>query len=153
MIGIGVKLDANFLRAVGPQSKPVKDAKFSNFFHAAASIRKGSRASIKAAPKETRRRARRRGGRIVARSRHGASKPGSPPFTRRGQLRNAILFDVNDKSAIIGPRQSFVGQAGAAHELGETFRGTDYPERPYMGPALEEALPRFARNWKASIGA
>jgi len=149
---IDVKIATNFLQAVGPQSKPVKDAKFRNFGHAAASIRKNAQRSIKSAPPETRTRARRRRGRIVARARAGASRPGQPPFTRRGQLRRAILWDVNEQSAIVGPRFNVVGLSGAAHELGEQYKGNEYPERPYMGPALDKAIPRFAASWEASIG-
>ena len=152
MIGVNITIDANLLKAIGPQSEPVKDAKFRNFQHAAASIRKNARSSIKSAPPETRTRARRRRGQIVARARSGASRPGTPPYTRRGALRRAILWDVNEQSAIIGPRQTVVGLSAAAHEFGETYKGTDYPERPFMQPALEQALPRFADSWAGSIG-
>ena len=48
---------------------------------------------------------------------------------------------------------SVVGQAGAAHEFGGKFYSNDYPERPFMQPALERALPRFAGEWAGSIGA
>ena len=70
------------------------------------------------------------------------SAPGEPPHTRRGQLKRAIVYSVDAKEqvAIIGPRESVVGTSAAAHEFGGTFRGEKYPERPFMGAALEEEL-------------
>ena len=152
MIGWSVKFDANLIQKVGPDSRAVKSAKYRNFGHAAASIRKTARASIENAPSGSRRGVRRRKGKIVARARAGASRPGQPPHTRRGALRNAILYDVNERSAIIGPRLSRIGQSGAVHEFGEIYKGTDYPERPYMGPALQASLGRFLDSWRGSIG-
>ena len=69
-------------------------------------------------------------------------------------LRESIAYEVDRHrlSSLIGPRASVVGEAGAAHEFGEEFRGTDYDERPYMGPALDVNLDRFAADWKGTIG-
>jgi hypothetical protein len=109
-------------------------ATFRNVGHAAASIRKTAIEEI-----------------IVA---EGPSDPGTPPHTRRRQLKRAIKFD-NDKSsqtAIIGPEASIVGEAGAAHEFGGEFRGEQYPERAFMGPALDANIDRFASEWRGSIG-
>jgi hypothetical protein len=36
--------------------------------------------------------------------------------------------------------------------MGGEFRGHEYPERPYMAPALEKNLDRFAGDWAGSIG-
>jgi hypothetical protein len=69
-------------------------------------------------------------------------------------LLGQIRFD-NDRQAqdaLIGPMASLVGEAGRAHELGEEFRGHEYPERPFMAPALEKNLDRFAGDWAGSIG-
>jgi hypothetical protein len=83
-----------------------------------------------------------------------ASSPGKAPHTKRGNLRRAILYGVDKKqrNAFIGPRFSVVGEAGAAHEFGEKYRDNDYPERPFMGPALDEATPEFAQSFAGSIG-
>lgn len=95
----------------------------------------------------------------------GPSTPGTPPHTQtarvsrktgrtsRGKLQKAIVFD-NDKAtgiAIAGPRESIIGDAGRAHELGDEIFGVDYPERPYMAPALEKNLARFGDSFAASI--
>ncbi len=109
-------------------------ATFRNLGHAAASIRKTAIEEI-----------------IVA---EGPSDPGTPPHTRRRQLKRAIKFDHDKASqtAVIGPEASVVGEAGAAHEFGGEFRGAEYPERPFMEPALEANVDRFASEWTGSIG-
>jgi hypothetical protein len=111
-----------------------EQANFRNLGHAAASIRKTAIDEI-----------------IVA---EGPSDPGTPPHTRRRQLKRAIKYDVDQaaESALIGPEASIVGEAGAAHEFGGEFRGEDYPERPFMEPALETNVDRFASEWAGSIG-
>lgn len=83
-----------------------------------------------------------------------ASAPGSPPNTRRGQLKRAIRFDVNRESleAVIGPMESMVGTSAAAHEFGEEYKGQDYPERPFMGPALDDNITAFAEEFSGTIG-
>lgn len=118
---------------------------FKNLGHAAARIRKSAVESIKPA--------------------EGPSPVGSPPHThtqgvtkkgkiRRGELQRAIQFDVDKgrQEAIVGPRASVVGLSGRAHELGEEHMGQDFPERPFMFPALEENLDRFQADWAGSIG-
>ena len=67
-------------------------------------------------------------------------------------MPRAIVYAADKESAVVGPRHSVVGEAGAAHEFGEEFRGTDYPERSYMEPALDANLDRFAASWGGSIG-
>jgi len=130
MFGLSVQVD--------DQTQRVKDAadqaSFRNLGHAAASIRKTAIAEIVTA--------------------EGPSEPGTPPHSRRGQLRRAIKFDLDKSSemAVIGPEASIVGEAGAAHEFGGEFRGEDYPERPFMEPALDANVDRFASEWAGSIG-
>lgn len=118
------------------RTKRVKDASdkaaFRNFRHAAASIRKDAAAAIEVSP--------------------DPSPPGQPPHTKRRQLARAIRFDADKEGAVIGPRASVVGQAGSVHELGGRYKGQEFPERPYMLPALERAIPRFAGSWQGSIG-
>jgi len=81
-----------------------------------------------------------------------ASRPGEPPSTRRGLLRRAIRYQVADdrRSVVIGPMYSMVGTAGEAHEHGGRYKGQTYPERPIMGPALEEARPKIGPTYKLS---
>lgn len=79
-----------------------------------------------------------------------ASVPGSPPHTRQGRLRRAILYALLEEdgfqAAFIGPSVDLFGTAGKAHEFGGYFRGELYPERPFMQPALSligNRLPAF----------
>lgn len=83
----------------------------------------------------------------------GPSAPGEPPHThRRMFLRRAIRYAANREGAVIGPRHSVVGAAGEAHEFGGEYRGNEYPARPFMFPALQANLDRFAGSWAGSIG-
>lgn len=82
----------------------------------------------------------------------GPSEPGEPPHTHEQKLlRRAIRYEANKEGAVIGPRFSIVGTAGEAHEFGGEFKGTMFPERPTMVPALEANLDRFANEWSGSI--
>ena len=128
MIGLDIKIDFTPKAVTDAADK----AAFKHFGHAAARIRKDAVASIQTSP--------------------NPSPPGSPPHTRRQQLPRAIAFDATKTGAVIGPRFSVVGDAGHAHEFGGMFRGENYPERPYMAPALEQNLERFAGEWQGSIG-
>lgn len=82
------------------------------------------------------------------------SQPGDPPATRRGLLRRAIRYAATqDKDlAVIGPAFPVVGTAGRAHEFGGRYKGSQYPERPFMRPALEESLDQFAGAFRGSFG-
>lgn len=129
MISVSVKTEFN----AAPVEKAVEKATFRNFSHAAASISKDVKSTLEKAA--------------------GPSAPGTPPHTHKGQfLRRAIRYAADKEGAVIGPMASIVGQAGAAHEFGGEFRGADYPERPFMEPALERALPRLAEGWSGSVG-
>ena len=46
--------------------------------------------------------------------------PGTPPNTRRGLLKQSLLFGVEKQrqSVVIGPAESFIGTAMTAHEFG-----------------------------------
>lgn len=83
-----------------------------------------------------------------------ASRPGKPPHSRRGAMRNAIRYEVaEDKySAVIGPIPSIVGTSGQAHEFGGRYMGNTYPERPFMGPAMEEAIPQIGPKFRGTVG-
>lgn len=83
------------------------------------------------------------------------SDPGSPPTTRgqgRNNLRSAIFVDATADEVIIGPRFSYVGDSGEAHEFGKSRKGDDFDERSFMGPALGRNISRFADDWQGSIG-
>lgn len=108
-------------------------ARFRNFFHAAAGIRKTAAQSVEKAD--------------------GPSQPGGPVHTHRGAFyRRALRFAADKEGATIGPRFSMIGESGEAHEFGGSYKGAIYPERPTMGLALEENLDRFADSWSGSIG-
>ena len=83
---------------------------------------------------------------------HGPSDPGEPPHThRRAFLRRAVLYAANKDGVVIGPRMSVVGISGMAHEFGGKYGKGVYPERPFMRPAMEQNLSRFANEWNAAF--
>jgi hypothetical protein len=134
MIGIRTKFDGN--------PKPVEDAArkgaYNSFQHAAASIRKDARASIKPRGKRT-----------------GPSRPGEPVRTKRGKggglARRSILYKADREGAVIGFAASKIDQAMEVHEHGGTRGGVRFPPRPTMQPALERNLARFHRSWEGAI--
>lgn len=129
MIDLKAKTEFN----AAPVEKAVEQAAFRNFGHAAAAISKDVKQSLQTAA--------------------GPAPAGQPPHTHKGAfLRRAIRYASDKEGAVIGPMASVVGEAGAAHEFGGSLHGTDYPERPFMQPALERAIPRFAGEWAGSIG-
>ena len=84
-----------------------------------------------------------------------SSPAGMPPHTRGyggHNLRGAIRYAAHRQGVIIGPRYSFVGVVGVAHEFGGSFRGQQYKPRPFMFPALVHNLDRIAIGWQHSIG-
>lgn len=108
-------------------------ATITNLSHAGALIRKIARNSIRRGKKE--------------------SPPGTPPHTRKGQLKRAILFAVERSrgAVVIGPSAEIVGEAGKAHEFGGRFRKEVFPRRPFMGPALAKAREKLPRLWASSV--
>ena len=108
-------------------------ANFTCLTHAAAAIRLTARRSIRRSKRQ--------------------SSPGSPPHTRAGQLKRAILYAVERQkaNAIIGPSAQVVGTSGHAHEFGGRYRKQNYPKRPFMGPALMENLTRLPKFWAGSV--
>lgn len=107
---------------------------FRNIFHAAASIAKDARRTIRNSP--------------------NPAPPGSPPRSRRGLLRRAIRYhaDARQQVAVIGPMASVVDQAAAVHEFGGSYKGEQYPARPFMRPALERNLHRLGGSFTGSVG-
>ena len=81
-----------------------------------------------------------------------ASQPGSPPHSRRGLLKRAVLFGPDgDGSVLVGPGLNFVGPSMSAHEFGGKYRRERYPKRPLMGPALKESAPHVAKMWRDAV--
>ena len=119
-------------------TKPVEKAAdrgiYTSIRHAALSIRKYIRESIKKSP--------------------DASEPGEPVSTRgkRGNVKNSIFAAVEKDNAIIGPRYSFVGDAMEAHEFGGRRKENTYEARPTSGPGLLANTDRFAESFRGSIG-
>lgn len=119
------KFDARKVR------KMAKDASVRSLGHAGALIRKVARQSIK------------RG--------DGPSEPGSPPHTRKGQLKRAILYAADKDAVVIGPDAGVVGTSASAHEFGGRYKRNRYEKRPFMGPALEKVKERLPRAWANSV--
>lgn len=130
MIGARTKIQVN--------PKPVEDAvqkaAYRSFGHAAASIRKDARASIKRRGKRT-----------------GPSRPGEPVRTKRSFARRAVLYHADKEGAVVGFAASKIDQAMEVHEHGGRRGGATFPERPTMQPALKRNLARFHRSWDAAI--
>ena len=78
---------------------------------------------------------------------------GHAPHSRHGALKHAIQYAVDQTlgNVVIGPEFAGVGPSGRPHELGERFRGRNYPSRPYMMPALRRIQPRLERFWVDSV--
>jgi hypothetical protein len=109
-------------------------AAFRNFGHAGASIGKDARSTIKTSSEP--------------------SEAGDPPHTRgrgRKNIRAAVRYAANADGVVVGPRASIVGDAAVPHEIGGTYKGQVFDERPFMEPALERAIPRFAAEWRGSV--
>lgn len=131
MLGFNIRSQVN--------TKPVEEAErkaaFENIGHAGRSLGKKAKSLIK--------------------RRKAASSPGQPPNTRgRGghNLRGAIFASIKKDSAMIGPRHSFVGESGRAHEFGEDYEGDSFDKRSFMEPALDASRERFLDGWSGSIG-
>ena len=99
--------------------KRAAQGSFRSLSHAAAVIRLTARHSI--------------------RKSKSASAPGTPPHTRRGQLRGAIVYAVDRRAdeALIGPTYERVGTSAMAHEFGGRYRKERFPKRAFMGRLLE----------------
>lgn len=84
--------------------------------------------------------------------RRGASRPGDPPNSHVGTLRNSIEFLVRERAVYIGPdRQTAVTDAlefGGMSRVGDRLAAI--AKRPYMRPALARSRPHLARMWSSS---
>jgi hypothetical protein len=127
MIGFGFR----FVDETQAVVKAVDKGAYRSLSHAAASIRKSAIESI-----------------VTSK---GPSPAGQPPHTLRGLLRRAIVFFADKEGAVIGPTLSRFGTAAQAHEFGGRYKKQVYPKRPFMGPALERNLARFAKAWGGEV--
>lgn len=82
-----------------------------------------------------------------------ASPAGTPPHSRSGQLQRALAYDVDPKTetAVIGPRFSFVGVSAVPEEFGGEYKGAMYPERSFMGPALQGNINLLAEGFTGEV--
>jgi hypothetical protein len=131
MIGVSVQTKDETKRV---QAKS-QQGNFKSLGHAGATIRLVARRSI--------------------RRRKKASPAGQPPSTRKGQLRGAIIYDVERSKSVvvIGPDHAKVGKSASAHEHGGRYKRERYPQRPFMGPALEQVRDRLPQLWANSVQA
>jgi len=90
--------------------------------------------------------------------RYGASRPGHPPHSHSGLLRDQIFYgyDRAAGSVFIGPRLFRAARdvPGLLEEGGVSVwrrRPARYPPRPFMGPALERSEAKIADLWKDSV--
>lgn len=146
MIRLSARIESNIAFVL----RKVQYATAQNLAKAGALIRAVARASILKKNRKAKRR-KKRGGAVTARSSRNASKPGTPPHTRRGRLRNAIVFDVENGNVVIGPTANLMDASAEPHEYGGMYKGEMYPARPFMGPALERVRDRLPSFWKDSI--
>jgi hypothetical protein len=135
-LAIQAGLDARSVsRGIKRLEKAIRKAAFENFFHAAASIRKDARQSIKRSDTP--------------------GPPGGPIRSKRGRggglAKRAILFKVDKTGAVIGFSAAVIDQAMEVHEHGKERGGVRFPKRPTMQPALERNLARFHREWRGAI--
>ena len=129
MIGLAIRTRSDFPKVLARAKK----GSVESLGHAGGLIRKVARHSIRRSPV--------------------ASAPGTPPHTRRGQLKAAILYAVEKarESVVIGPDYGVMGLSAMPHEFGGRYRRQRYPRRPFMGPALENVRDRLPRLWAASV--
>ena len=92
------------------------------------------------------------------------SKPGQPPKSRKGLLKNFIFygFDLAKRSVIIGPQKihGLKGKAPNVLEYGGNARNKSQKghitnakvsARPYMGPAFEKGKKKLSSLWANNV--
>lgn len=101
------------------------------------------------------------------RKRRGISRPGEPPSSHNGALRNNIWFalDSSRRVAVIGPLGFKNSNVPEALEHGGTTtvisrdphtrkfsaRQVAIEARPFMGPALAAEAPRLPELWRGAF--
>lgn len=90
------------------------------------------------------------------------SKPGSPPKSRKGLLKNFIFyaFDLAKRSVVIGPQKigGLKGKTPSVLEYGGNVKGkrrhstaSKVSARPYMGPAFEKSKKKLSSLWANNV--
>ena len=80
------------------------------------------------------------------------SPRGTPPHTHTGLLPRAIGYAVEGSTAVIGTQYSMIGTGGEPHEEAGEYKGDVFPDRAFMGPALDKTSPLFGPKFQGSIG-
>ena len=145
MIGIRISDAKSLFFDRGAVLSPMAKAKRRALSRFGAFVRRASRSSIRKVGK------------------NGApAKPGQPPKSRTGLLKQHIyfLYDAKNDSVIIGPAalSGTVSQSRLATETlevgGSVTRDGQiyvYAKHPYMKPAYEKTLPKAAEMFKGSL--
>ena len=97
------------------------------------------------------------------RRRKRVSRPDESPTNQTGLLKRHIyfVFDPDCRSVVIGPARmttgseapatlEYGGQAVVATSAGQPVR-VAIEERPYMGPAFRQELPKVPALWRDSV--
>jgi hypothetical protein len=109
---------------------------------------------------------RRRARSSMKRRKNKVSRPGQPPFAKKGMLKNLLFFafDPKTKSVVVGPATINGSPVPKTHEFGGFLRvrkkengkriskPVRFAERPFMAPALKAELPKFAAQFAGTIG-
>jgi hypothetical protein len=68
-------------------------------------------------------------------------------------LPDAIQIGTTKDATLIGTSHSRIGTGGEPHERGGRVAGRreTFERRPFMRPALEDAAPRIAEQWRGTI--
>lgn len=76
-----------------------------------------------------------------------SSKPGAPPFSVTGLLKQFLFFsfDPQTKTTVVGPAK-LNKPSGAPERL--EYGADDMESRPFMRPALEKVAPKLEGLWK-----
>lgn len=160
MIGMKSRTEDTTHRVVDAEKRAsernARVAAFRIMTAAKASIQKGPQSYEEATKAEVRRNKKGQfvkgsGKRRGKKRRRIPSPPGSPPYTLRGKLPRAIQYAAFHGNAVIGPVFSIAGTGGEPHEQGGEYRGAKYPQRPFMRPALEDNLSRYAGSYEGAI--
>jgi len=87
------------------------------------------------------------GGRRAGRKSGVASPPGMPPHRQTGDLAASVTHaKAGPMSAIAGPTNE--AWYGKIHEFGGEYGGRNYPERPFMRPALQRTQRKMIRHFR-----
>lgn len=95
----------------------------------------------------------RRRGRSSIKKKRGSARPGKPPHSHRGQLRQIFFaYEPQAETVVVGPRDlNKPGDVPALLEHGGRDAGDFYAGNPFMAPALEAEASNFPKIWQSSL--